>query len=408
MGPMNIGFGILFLFLLPKLFQRKSEIEEVLTATPGVRTLFRASLLLGSACVVSLLSMHFFPHSYAGHSPVLTFRAFEKLWYFLIPFMTLLAFHFHAGTSTASFRFLLRTWWGTTLLLLPVALIQFYTGWPRPQVIPTNPEHFHAILFLGHHLSVSSVLPFPTFTALAIAFGTYSRTGRIARFELLVGLSGILILFLSYARTAWLSIPIGLLLLFFRYLKPKARIASVLALVLALGVLSQTPAMKERIRNQMGIQDRVLLWKANLDFFQNRPLTGIGWLATQEMSGFYFKEKDPEHYLERFWGHAHSNYFEMLGGAGLLGLLTFLFFIGATLRLAIMTGNEADRSGQPAFGDLARGIGIALVLLHFNGLTNVTFWEGKVIHQQMLSLGLLLILRRILGGPDSPGRKEIG
>jgi hypothetical protein len=38
----------------------------------------------------------------------------------------------------------------------------------------------------------------------------------------------------------------------------------------------------------------------------------------------------------------------------------------------------------------------------------VTFWEGKVIHQQMLSLGLLLILRRILGGPDSPSRKELG
>jgi O-antigen ligase len=308
------------------------------------------------------------------------------------------AFQTHAARSLPALNFLRRVWWGTLLALLPVAIIQFLTGWPKPQVIPTNPDRFHAILFLGHHLSVSSVIPFPTFAALAVALGSWQRDRKLPWFSTAVGVAGLIILFLSYARTAWLAIPIGLILLFVKYLKPKVLMASVIGLVLTLGLASQTPAMKERIRNSMGIQDRFRLWEANLDYFKQRPITGIGWLATQEMSQYYFKEKDPEHFKEYFWGHAHSNYFEMLGGTGLLGFIVYLIFVVFTLKFSWQTARMADQTGLPGWGDTSRGITIALVLLHFNGLTNVTFWEGKVLHQQMLSLGLILTIRSILVG----------
>ncbi len=396
MGPMNVGFGILMLFYITARLRSDPAGSVKTLDIPGARPFVLVSALLAIACVVSLLAMHWWPHSYAGHGPVLTFRAFEKLWYLLIPFLFVSAFNTQAAHSLPALNFLRRVWWGTLLALLPVAIIQFLTGWPKPQVIPTNPDHFHAILFLGHHLSVSSVIPFPTFAALAVALGAWQRERRLPWFPTVVGLSGLIILFLSYARTAWLAIPIGLILLFTKYLKPKVLLASVIGMVLALGIASQTPAMKERIRNSMGIQDRFRLWEANLDYFRHRPVTGIGWLATQEMSQYYFQEKDPEHYKEYFWGHAHSNYFEMLGGTGLLGLLAYLVFIGFTLRFSWQTGRMADEAGLPGWGDFSRGLTIALVLLHFNGLTNVTFWEGKVIHQQMLSLGLILTIRSLL------------
>ena len=182
---------------------------------------------------------------------------------------------------------------------------------------------------------------------------------------------------------------------------------ALVGMTLVLGLAPQTPAMKERIRNQMGIQDRFRLWEASLDYFSHRPLTGIGWLATQEMSGFYFKQKDPEHYLEYFWGHSHSNFFEMLGGAGLIGLIAFLYFMVFTLRFSWETGRLADEAGWNEWGDFSRGITVGLALLHFNGLTNVTFWEGKVIHQQMLGLGLLLILRHLTESHTAP-RNEAG
>jgi O-antigen ligase len=277
-----------------------------------------------------------------------------------------------------------------------VAIIQFNTGWPQVQVIPTNPNHFHAILFLGHHLSVSSILIFPTFTALAIAFGAYARQKKFLPFESATGFAGLVILFLCYARTAWLAIPIGIILIFSRSLKTKTFLAGLMGLIALIAVGSQTPAMKERIQNSMGIQDRFRLWEASLDYFKHRPITGIGWLATQEYSGFYFKEKDPEHYKEYFWGHAHSNFFEMLGGAGILGFLTFIAFMVYTIRFAHRTSRIAAEQGDEYLSDFSWGILTALVLLHFNGLTNVTFWEGKVIHQQMIGLGLLFIVRILL------------
>jgi hypothetical protein len=88
----------------------------------------------------------------------------------------------------------------------------------------------------------------------------------------------------------------------------------------------------------------------------------------------------------------------MLGGTGLLGFIVYLIFVVFTLKFSWQTARMADQTGLPGWGDTSRGITIALVLLHFNGLTNVTFWEGKVLHQQMLSLGLILTIRSILVG----------
>ncbi len=396
MAPMNIGFGVMFLFLLPQLLKKPKLIFEPFQSIPDAKSYLKWAGMLALACTVSLLAMHFYPYSYAEHAPVLTAHAFLKLWHLLIPGFVTLAFVKSDYDYEVGFRFLTRTWWATTLCLLLVAIIQFNTGWPQPQVIPTNPSHFHAILFLGHHLSVSSVLIFPTFTALAISLGNYTRKKTILWFETLTALAGLCILFLSYARTAWLAIPIGIIFIFIRFFKPRTLIMAVLSLFLVIGIASQTPAMKERIQNSMGIQDRLRLWEANIDFFKHRPITGIGWLATQEMSQYYFKEKVPEHYQEYFWGHAHSNIFEMLGGAGLLGLISFLLFAIFTIRMSLRTSQLASQQGDFYLADFAWGIGVALLLLHFNGLTNVTFWEGKVIHQQMLCIGLLMIIQFLL------------
>jgi O-antigen ligase len=280
-----------------------------------------------------------------------------------------------------------------TILLGVIAVIQFNTGWPLRQVIPTNPDHFHATLFLGHHLSTASILIFPAFTALAVALGAFLRNRKIRKLEWIAGISGVLILFLSYARTAWLALPLGLILIFARYLKPRTFIASTAALLVLLAVGSQTPAMKERIRNSMGIQDRLRLWEANLDYFKHRPITGIGWLKTQEMSGFYFHEKHPANNKDYFWGHAHNNFFEMLGGTGILGTIAFLLWSIFTIRFALQTRNLAEDAQNYFLSDLASGITVALLLLHFNGLTNVTFWEGKVMHQQMFAIGLLFMIQ---------------
>lgn len=403
MAPMNLSFLAVLLCLLATFWPGRALRPAQLSSLEVYQQYRFWAWALFVTCTVSLLAAHFWPVNYAGTIPDVTLHGILKIWYMIVPAVLANVF-FRATTNDTTAMALLertvRAWGWMTLFLGAIAVIQFYTGWPLMQVIPTNPTHYHAILFFGHHLSTASILPFPTFAALAVALGLYTRAGRVARFELAVGLVGLLILFLSYARTAWLTFPIGVALLFARYLSRRQFLAWFGSFA-ALGVaLCFTPAMKERIHNQMGIQDRFRLWEANWDFFTKRPLTGIGWLKTQEMSGPYFKSIDPEHYTQYFWGHAHSNFFEMLGGTGLIGLLAWLGWSWFTLRLAYRTSRQARESGRDWIADLSWGIFVGLILLHLNGLTNVTFWEGKVMHEQMFCVGLLLIFSKLLQKPN--------
>ncbi len=393
MAGMNIAFGLVFLVFLIAVVPHRSRAFSAVSSVPEFRDYRITAGALFVTCLLSLTLAKFFPFSYAGHAPEITTHGFLKIWYLICPFLLACTFASQAFDPRENLKFILRAWWTATALLLGVALVQFETGWIHPQSIPTNPGKYHVTLFLGHHLSTSSVFLFPAFTALAVVMGRLRRGLSLPRLETAAAVSGLVILFLSYARTAWLAIPIGLILVLARNLKPRHLALALLGLTLAIGVGSQTPAMKERIRNSMGIQDRFRLWEANLDFFRNRPITGIGWLKTGEMSEFYFKEKDPENYKSYFWGHAHNNLFEMLGGTGILGTIAFLFWSGFTFRFALRTRSRAEACKEDFLEDVAHGIFVALLLLHFNGMTNVTFWEGKVMHQQMFGIGILFMIR---------------
>ena len=400
MAGMNLSFltvVLLFFFILMK---TSFKLPKALLELSDFKQYLSYGGALFSACLLSLIVAKFFPVIYANHAPEITIHGFLKIWYLLIPLVVASVF-LSSSDLKLLFERVKKCWWITTILLSVVAVIQFYTGWPLAQAIPTNPGRFHAILFFGHHLSTASIIIFPTFVALAQAIGVYQRKKTIDTFAWITGWAGILILFLSYARAAWVSVPIGIVLIFFRYLKPKARIISISALALLLAIGSQTSLMKERIENSMGITDRLRLWEANIDYFKHNPLTGIGWLKTQEMSEFYFKQKDPEHYHDYFWGHAHSNIFEMLGGTGIIGLLAFLAWSFFTLRLAYRASMNDLESPEPELSDFAYGLWVALVLLHLNGLTNVTFWEGKVMHSQMFAVALLLVIRAMQSGQNT-------
>ncbi len=404
MGGMNTSFLLVFLAFLYFGFVQKKISWPTLLQLEEYKKYTIAGGYLFVACLLSLIVAKIFPVIYADHAPDITAHGFLKIWYLLCP--GVLAALFLASSSLRqSLEKITKAWWITTILLSLIAIIQFYTGWPLKQVIPTNPDHYHAILFFGHHLSTSSIIIFPTFAALAIVIGSWTRTKELPKLEAIASVAGILILFLSYARTAWLAIPLGIVLVFLRYFKSKTLIKGVSVLLVIIGGLSQTSLLKERIENGMGINSRLELWKANIDFFKHNPFTGIGWLKTQEMSEFYFKQLNPEHYHDYFWGHAHSNFFEMLGGTGIIGLIAFFIWSYFTLKLAYQTSKRAKAVQLDWIADFSWGLGVALLLLHFNGLTNVTFWEGKVMHQQMFAIGLLLmvnlLIKRTRGGVEA-------
>ena len=406
MAGMNLGFLLVAIGFFGAWRVRGNSVFGEFLQLPEFRRYLICAGIMAGACLLSLVCARIFPYAYAGHDPEITLHGLMKIWYMFCPLILCTVFSNQLSTSPETFERILRTWWATVVLLSGVAVIQFYTGIIHPQGIPTNPGRYHATLFLGHHLSTASILIFPAFTAISVVLGAWRRKAKIPHLELIAATGGILILFLSYARAAWLSVPLGILLILGRNLRLKTFLTGSAGFLGSLILLSRTEAVRVRIQNSMGIQDRLNLWIANLDFFRHRPITGIGWLKTQEMSEYYFKEKYPEHYKDFFWGHAHNNLFEMLGGTGLIGTAAFLIWSAFTFQLALRTAKKAQTAGEHRLSDLAYGILTALILLHLNGMTNVTFWEGKVMHQQMLGVSILLVIDLLLrrGAKNQIGR----
>jgi O-antigen ligase len=408
MAPMSLGFVVLLTAWLIPFIQNGFRLPAIYqSSTPWFQQYRLWGWILLIACWISLSAAGIFPKSYAGHEPEVTLHGYLKIWYLMIPGILVGVYDHASKKSEITWGSLLKPWWIMTVILMGIACIQFFTGWPISQPIPTNPGRYHAILFFGHHLSTASIVLFPAFSALAIALGSQIRKdSSLARHgisKVLVwagAIAGVSVLFLSYARTAWLVLLIGLAIVaqyfFGKRITKKQWIASTATISVALIAFSQTALVKERITNLMGVSERFWLWRVNFQYFLDRPILGIGWLKNQEMARYFFDEHDPQRIHGSFAGHAHSNFFEMLGGTGLIGFTAFLAWSWFTLRLAHRLRQQFIKAGDPVLSDLCFGIQTALILFHINGLTNVNFWEGKVMHQQMLAVGLLLILDRKL------------
>jgi len=387
MAGMSISIGVSVLMILGFMILKpdfarawRVRVQEI----ADIPLFGTASLLLAAGILLSLATGAAFPLLYDGHGAAIhLFRDSLKLAYFVLP----LVWGATLGVLDVRHRerFLL-VWTGFGALLGLLSVLQFFTGFPHAQPIPTSPPYFHATLLFGHHLSTASILIFPFFVALARAMEGPGmvRDGAIA---LLIGIA----LFLSYSRMVWIALPLGLGLFACRYINRKSlsriTLVTALLLVLAIPVALKLPAIRERIANPMGISTRIELWKINFEFFRNRPLFGVGFRKNQALTHAWAKAHlpDPEARKNFFVGHAHNNLIDMLAGTGVAGALSWLFWNGVVLWISWRGSRAGGVEGQ-----LAWGIFCAWVVLHLNGLTQVNFWEGKVMHQWTFALGMLL------------------
>lgn len=389
MAVMSIGAGVLFLAILiyyggPLAWL--SKINQLLSERFWLRTYFRVSLGLAAACLLSLVSGRLYPLSYGGHfSEISILKDSLKLWYLFWPLLLLPAL---AELKNEQSSKVLYSWFGAFALLSCVGIIQYFTGWPRPQQIPGTgmgtPYRYHATLFLGHHLSVASVFIFPFFAALdglKAQWNLRIKNKFSFEFWIFLGMTllGGITLFLTYSRTLAAALPLGILIWIF--LKLPRRMAWVLGclLLIALGAATQLPTVQSRIHDpnfNYGILTREELWLANFEFVKERPLLGVGWKHNQELSGIYLLSKSKEGAGDSvFSGHAHNNLIDMLGGTGIIGALFWLAWSGLVVVLALKS-----RSHLGSFG---AGLFCAWVVFQINGLTQVNFWDAKVTHQLM-------------------------
>ncbi|MCC7440219.1 MAG: O-antigen ligase family protein [Bdellovibrionales bacterium] len=357
---------------------------------PWVRRFLWVSLAFLAVCVLSLIWASIQPLEYNGERTVVRFGHLAKSWYWIHPFVVLTALR---SLSEAERRRVVDCWLVALGVFSAIGIQQHFTGWPRPQRIPTLPDRYHATAFLGHHLSLASIFIFPWFAALdllrqpAKQRERFSTLGRPAL--ALIVTVGAVALFLSYARSVWLALPFALLVwgALTLSLRAKAALAAGI-LALALG-LSTSQGVRDRVRGAFGQSDRFLLWKANVEFFKDSPVLGAGFKMNHHLSGRWLRETYPgrKHY---FAGHAHNNFLDVLGGLGILGFLTWMAWMAGI----IAAPWHAWRKGDPRGAAFAVGLVAAWVAFHFNGLTQVNYLEGKVQHQiaWMTAWGLMLLI----------------
>jgi O-antigen ligase len=169
----------------------------------------------------------------------------------------------------------------------------------------------------------------------------------------------------------WIALPIGIFAWICWALPPERRGTVLSAAVLGLILFILLPPVTRRILDFRGILTREELWSANVEFFKARPFTGVGWHHNIELSGYYLMER--HHVASVFSGHAHNNLLDVLGGTGLLGTLAWLAW--CVLAFAIPISLAQKGTG------FARGLVCAWIVFQLNGLTQVNFWEAKVLHQ---------------------------
>ncbi len=385
MAPMSIGAVLMLAVYAKNLWTEKALNPFHAHPSSAHAFLKITSLVFAVSCLISLAAAQLFPPVYGGETLFPNWGSVQKLWFLIVPFAISRLWQRQLNAEK-----IIRIWWSATCILSIVAVIQFFTGWPRGQWIPHFEQYYHATLFLGHHLSTASVFLFPTLTAFAVAAFQLIKHRKVDRLATTTAFSGLLILFLTFSRTAWAATPIACFFILMVLFSNRARILSLVALVLTAGGAYQIPIIYTRLHFETGVSERFELWKMSFQLFKDRPFTGVGWLQVQHASEFYFKGLFPETYHQKFWGHAHNIFFEMLAGTGLIGFISWLGIVAFPFYFGWKLYKNTTLSDF--WRGLSLGIVAAWIGILINGMTQVNFWEGKVAHQIMISIGILLAL----------------
>lgn len=163
------------------------------------------------------------------------------------------------------------------------------------------------------------------------------------------------------------------------------------AVLLGLFLLSAGPGVQERAWKALDIGEnlgRSQIWLANIDMVKERPLLGWGY-------GNYRKFREP--FYERYpqanhTGHAHNSFLQVWVDSGLLGLVAFLYFFWALVRMGWETYRLFPPEEEP-LRSLALGAMLSIVGFLVGGLTQYNFGDAEVVIVMWAMAGLMVRMR---------------
>ncbi len=353
------------------------------------------ALLLFAASLISLLAAIAFPVE--GSQEAVRLASLKKFHYFLLPPLVAAALlHVAPGQRLEEQKFW-KVWAVMGALLGVVAMVQFFGDFLfTPEQLNSRffrsvgrTDRYHGQGFMFFHLSFASCMCFVAAAGWArVVFPLAKDSLRNRALWALVGLLGSLGVYYSYSRIAFVALAFLILALFYLRRPRWGLVATLVVGLLGAGVWASSESLRKRFEYGLaGIKERTVMWRAAEDMFLDRPLTGVGFSRTGEISPYY-KKKFVYDATTDFTSHAHNNFLDMLGAVGALGFAAFLGWWGF---LFYASGRAFKRAPLEERWLPAAAIA-GFLAFHVNGLTQVNFWDGKSQHTLMIWAGVALAL----------------
>ena len=218
-----------------------------------------------------------------------------------------------------------------------------------------NTGFFGMVLNFAHNLAMGEV-----FLIALLIHRKRSKNWIDYRILILAILINFISLYTTYSRGAILAGFVGIPFIFFLNNTKKFFLAGFLGILILAGAQSTTKYKIDRVGSD---HERLSQWKTAWVGFQERPLTGLGYLNFEQMCPKLKIKYDIDQ--KQFCGHAHNNFLEILADSGIFGFISFTLWIFFWIIELIKKNNFQAQLIIPL---------IAVFLV--SGLTQATFTLG--------------------------------
>lgn len=190
----------------------------------------------------------------------------------------------------------------------------------------------------------------------------------------------------TYTRGVWISLIVASIAISFLWRLRSGFIAIIVCAILAGGLYTFVPGIKNRVDFTAQMADteaakksydseRVILWKTNLMIFKDHPFFGTGYGQNKfHLHAYYEKQGLPK---DQFTGHAHNQYLHLLAGTGALGLISYLSILAIIAWFTLNAFLKIPRKNLLPRG-LALGALGGQICFVFGSLTESNFEHSKV------------------------------
>ena len=214
----------------------------------------------------------------------------------------------------------------------------------------------------------------------------------LQRYRYLAG-AGFILSFIALifngTRGAWVALmPVFILIMgYYAFTNKKYLALCLVAIIGASAVLSTNQIFVDKVKSitsttNRSNTERLLIWQSAYNMFRDHPVLGVG--LGQYKDNYQQKYILPQA-TEKYLGHAHNNFLQMLAENGLVG------FIGFVVMLVYIIGrNLVDFYQKRCPYSLI--IACSTLALVLQGLTEYNFGNSAVMKSYWLMLGCVLVM----------------